>query len=143
LTDISNLFKQDDAVFDLEIKGRDPETGEEVGTGIVWKIRSVRNPDAIAIAERKQKELLGRKWVAGKEVTDEDGGEVVAMISGIIPSDEQLATCVVDWDWGDKKLGDLDTKFSRANVLKVITSVAEMKRQLVAGVAKITDFTKA
>lgn len=143
MTDISNLFAQEETTFDLEIKGRDPETGEPVDTGITWKIRSIRNADAAAIADRKQKELLGKKHMRGEAVTDEEGGEVIAMTSGIIPSDEQLATCVVGWDWGDKKLGDLPTAYSRANVLKVITSVAELKRQLVAGVAKITDFTKA
>lgn len=142
MTDISNLFKRDDAVFDLEIKGRDPETGDPVDTGVVFSVRSLRNDDAQAVVKRQRNRLFGKKMMQKEQVSEEEVGELLLMET-TDPSDEQLAACVVGWDWGDKTMGDLSTKYSQDAVLQVLKAAPWIRSQVLAKVMSISDFTMA
>lgn len=142
MTDISNLFARDDAVFDLWIKGRDPETNEEVDTGVVFKVRSLKNDDAAKIVKNERRRLFGMKMVNKDEIAHEDIGALFLMENGD-PTDEQLATCVVGWDWGDKTFGKLPTKYSQENVVAILKAASWIRAQLLIKVQSITDFTKA
>lgn len=142
MTDISNLFKQDDAVFDLEIKGRDPETGKMVDTGVVFVVRSLHNDDSAKIIRDKRNSVFGKAMREQSEVADQDIGELMLM-AATDPSDEQIATCVTGWDWGERTFGKLSTKFSYDNVLAVLKAAPWIKAQVLQKALSITDFTKA
>lgn len=143
MTDISAFFAADDTVFDLAIMGRDPETKEEVDTGIVFQVRSLKNPDSMAVVKKFRNAMIGKRITNGGEVDPEVIGEVTFMESGADPSDEQLAHCVTGWDWGDKTLGKLSTKYSHDNVVKVFKAAPWIRQQVLNKVLSITDFTKA
>lgn len=142
MTDISAMFVRDEAVFDLEIKGRDPETNEEVDTGVVFKVRSLKNDDAAKIVKNERRRLFGMKMVSKDEISHEDIGALFLMESGD-PTDEQLATCVVGWDWGDNTFGKLSTKYSQENVAAILKAASWIRAQVLIKVQSITDFTKA
>lgn len=142
MTDISHLFKRDDTVFDLPIIGRDPETGEDVDTGVVFKIRSLRNDDALNVVKKKRNELFGKKMLTKEEVAHDEVGALLLMET-TDPTDEQLATCVVGWEWGGKTFGALSTKHSFANVEAIFKAAPWIKMQVLQKVVSITDFTKA
>lgn len=142
MTDISNLFKQDDAVFDLEIKGRDPESGKMVDTGVVFSVRSLHNDDSAKIVRDKRNAVFGKAMREKSEVADQDIGELMLM-AATDPSDEQIATCVTGWNWGGQTYGKLSTKFSYDNVLAILKDAPWIKSQVLQRALSITDFTKA
>ena len=143
MTDISALFASDDAVFDLPIMGRDPETKEDVDTGVVFQVRSLRNPESMAVVKKFRNALIGKRMTGGGDVDAEALGEITFMEAGTDPSDDQLAHCVTGWDWGDKTFGKLPTKHSHENVVKVLKAAPWIKAQVLRKVLSITDFTKA
>jgi hypothetical protein len=143
MTDISAFFAQDDAVFDLAIMGRDPETKADVETGVVFQVRSIKNPESAAVVKRYRNELIGKRMSSGGEVDPANLGEITFMEAGTDPSDEQLAHCVVGWDWGDKTLGGKPMTYSIANVVKVFKAAPWIRSQVLVKALSITDFTKA
>jgi hypothetical protein len=143
MTDISALFAQDDAVFDMPVMGRDPETGSEVDTGVVFQIRSIKNPDSVAVVKKRRNAVMGARLSNGGTASPEELGEVAFMDMGMDPSDEQLAHCVTGWDWNGKSLGKYKTEYSFANVLAIIKGVPWIRAQVHAKAVQITDFTKA
>lgn len=142
MTDISALFVKDETVFDLAIKGRDPETGEEVDAGVLFKVRSLKNDDAAKIVRAARHELVGRKMSEKTPMSNQDIGALFLMENGE-PSDEQLATCVVGWDWGDKTFGNLSVKYSQENVVAILKAAPWIRLQVLVKAQSITDFTKA
>jgi hypothetical protein len=143
MTDISALFASDDAVFDLPIMGRDPETKEDVDTGVVFQVRSLKNPDSVAVVKKYRNALIGKRMTNNSVINPEELGEITFMEAGTDPSDEQLAHCVTGWDWGDKTFGKLPTKHSHENVVKVLKAAPWIKSQVLRKVVDITDFIKA
>lgn len=142
MTDISGLFKQDETTFDMELKGRDPETGEEAETGVTFNVRSLRNPDASKVVRRERNRLFGKRIMDKSEADPEEVGALMLMET-TDPTDDQLATCVVSWDWGDKTFGKLPVKYSQENVSAIIAAAPWIKEQVLRKVLSITDFTKA
>lgn len=142
-TDLSAFFAQDDAVFELPIKGKDPETGEEVDTGVVFQVRSLKNPDALATVKRSRDKMFGERMLSKSEPDPEKIGRLWFAEVGTDPIDEQLATCVVSWDWGGKSFGKISTEYTQENVTKVISSAPWIRQQVLQKVLSITDFTKA
>ncbi len=140
--DISALVAHDDPVFDLAIMGRDPDTEKEVETGVMFKVRSLRNPDSTSIIKKQRNRIFGKRMLEKGEVDAEEIGALTFM-EATDPSDEQLAACVVDWDWGDNSLGKLSTKFTRENVVKVFKAAPWIRQQVLNKAISITDFTKA
>jgi hypothetical protein len=132
MNDISALFAQDDATFPLEFPGVN---------GLVWQIRSIKNPDSEAVAKRARLAMVGGRLSGGKEINPEQLGEIALMQAGTDPSDEQLAYCVTSWEWGENTLADFDLTYSHSNVLAIIKSVPRIRAMVLKKVIEITDFT--
>jgi hypothetical protein len=140
--DLSAFFAQDDATFDLPIMGRNPDTGEEVDTGVVFHIRSLKNPDSNAIVKKHRNKLFGKRMLEKGAIDDEEIGALTFM-EATDPSDEQLAACVTSWDWGDRTFGNLDLKHSQKNVVAVFKAAPWIRSQVLQKAIAITDFTRA
>jgi hypothetical protein len=133
VTDISGLFAQDDAVFDLELPG----------TKVVWQIRSLKNPESQAIVKRQRNKMFGKRMIEKGEIDPEEIGQLTFMEAATDPSDEQLAACVTGWDWADHTLGDFNLEYSYKNVLAIIKAVPKIRGLVLQKAIAITDFTKA
>lgn len=138
MADLSE-FLSDSEGEEFELMAVDKD-GKEFGTGVKFTVVSLDNPKSQAVVKRAQSKIMGRK-LRGEEVPDEDVGSVAFM--SMDPTDEQLAHCVVDWDWGENTLGDLKTSFSYENVLAAISKVSKIRTQVKSKVLEISDFTKA
>jgi len=137
MTDLSAIFANDDAVFDLEFTDQEGKP-----TGVVWKIRSLKNPDSKAIVKKYRNTIFGKRMLEKGEIDAEEIGALTFM-EATDPTDEQLAACVVGWDWGDNTLGDFDLKYNQKNVVKIISSVPKIRENVLAKAIAITDFTPA
>jgi len=135
MADISALFAQDDASFPMEFPGAD---------GVVWQIRSVKNPDSEAVASKARRAMIGGRLLAkGTEIPADELGQIALMQTGTDPTDEQLAHCVTAWEWGDNTLADFDLTFNYENVLKIIQAVPRIRRMVLQRAIEVTDFTQA
>jgi len=137
MTDLSSIFANDDAVFDLEFTDQDGKP-----TGVVWKIRSLKNPDSEAALRKKRNLVFGKRALDSGDIDPEEIGELTFMQAND-PSDEQLAYCVTGWEWGDNTFGKFDLKYSHKNVLAIIKSVPKIREKVLAKAIAITDFTPA
>jgi hypothetical protein len=142
MTDLTQFFENDDATFDLQIMGRDPETKKDVETGVVFQVRTLKNPESQAIVKKQRNRIFGKRMLEKGEVDAEEIGALTFM-EATDPTDEQLAACVTGWDWGDKTLGKVSTKYSHENVVKVFKAAPWIRSQVLNKAIAITDFTKA
>lgn len=138
--DISDLFAEDEASFPLEITGR--KDGKPVPTGVVYRIRDLQNLDTQKELKRERNKALGRRITKKEDLSDEEIGAMMS-IATTDPTDAMLAHCVTGWDWGDKKLGNISTKFAHDNVVKSFEKAPWIRAQVLAKAIEITDFTKA
>lgn len=140
MTDISDLFEQEETSFPLEIMGR--KDGKEVPTGVTWQIRDIQNMDTQRELKRERNKMLGKRISTKEDLSDEEVGSMMS-IATTDPTDEMLAHCVTGWDWSDKKLKKYKLGFNYENVLAIIKSEPWIRHQVLVKALEITDFTKA
>ena len=140
MTDISDLFTQEEASFPLELMGR--KDGKDVPTGVTWNIRDLQNIDSQKELKRERNKALGKRISTKEDLSDEEVGAMMS-IATTDPTDEMLAHCVTGWDWGDKKLKKYELGFSYDNVLTIIKAEPWIRQQVLVKALEVTDFTKA
>jgi len=134
--DIANLV-QYDAPYEIEL--RHPVTDDPIGVTI--SVTSANSPAAKRIQMQNQARLMAMNLGKSK---DKSEAEILALLEKQVKKTvEQLAACVVGWDWKGQVFGKLgkDPAFSPANVNTVLDT-DWIFDQVNEAVSDIANFTK-
>lgn len=136
--DIMDLVSIDEATVTLEIMGQ--KNKKPVKTGVKFDVRDLQNVDTQKELKRIRNKSLGKRITSKEPLSEEDIGAMMGAAT-TDPTDDMLAYCVTEWDWGGKTLADVDvSKCTHGAVLAVFDKAPWIKQQVLAKALELTDF---